>query len=130
MFIDAVVIKGQGRSFSCSIEYNENADIFKPFDLTDYNIRFRVMGAPTADAQVIVEHLITQVSDIDMDGQITNAENGEFCFTITKEDTQKLGLGNKPIMVDILDIETNDVVYTLTEGNVRNEFSRIQVVQV
>lgn len=130
MYIDAVVIKGQGRSFSCSIEINENASLFKPMDLSDYNIRFRVMGAPTADAEVLVEHLITQVSDVDIDGKITDAENGQFVFTITSEDTETLGIGNRPIMIEILNEEDSSVVYTLTEGNIYGEFSKIQIVQV
>lgn len=130
MYIDAVVIKGQGRSFSCSIEINKNASLFSPMDLSDYNIRFRVMGAPTADADVLVEHLITQVSDIDIDGKITDAENGQFTFTITAEDTDVLGIGNRPIMIEILNEDDNSVVYTLTEGNVYGEFSKVQIVQV
>lgn len=130
MFIDAVVIKGQTRSFTATINLNDNADIFNPMDLNPYNIRFRVLGAPVANAKVLVEHLITQNTEIDTGGQITNPENGEFTFTITADDTEILGLGKKPIMIDIIDAESNEFLYTLSEGSQNGEFNKVYIVQV
>lgn len=130
-FIDAVVLKGQKRKFTVSIEMrDETTQDFVPFDLTPYSIRFRVMGAPTADAAVLVEHILTQASDVEVDGRITNAQNGEFTFTITAEDTLKLGLGKKPIMIDIIMNDTQELVHTLTEGGANGEFNKIFIVQV
>lgn len=129
-FIDAVVIKGQGKTFSCHIETNENADIFIPLDLSPYSVRLRVLGSATADAKVLVEHIITQNTDKDVDGIIDDPYNGNFLFTITKEDTNILGLGNHPISLTLLDAETEEEVFTLTEGGLKGEFNSIQVVQV
>lgn len=130
-FIDAVVIKGQGKSFTVSVEARNENLVFVPFDLSPYSIRFKIMGAPTADAAVLVEHLITGTSDLTKDGLITNAQNGEFTFTITKEDTLKLGLGKKPIMIDIVDEGNPDnFQFSLTEGGSNGEFNKIFIVQV
>lgn len=130
-FIDAVILKGQGRQFTSSIQIRDDQNLdFVAFDLSPYVIRFRVMGSPAADSDVVVEHIISQISDIEDTGQITNAEAGEFTFSITAEETNLLGLGKKPIMIDILDGETNSLVYTLTEGGARGEFNKIFIVQV
>ena len=64
-YIDAVCVKGERKVFSCSIEVTDTGTVFNPLDLTDYNVRFRVLGSPTADAKVLVEHIITQVSDLE-----------------------------------------------------------------
>lgn len=129
-YIDAVVVKGRGKTFSCHIEVNENADIFKPLDLSTYSIRFRVLGSPTADAKVLVEHLITQNTEETIDGVINDPVNGDFLFTITKEDTDIIGLGNHPIEIMIVDAESLEEIYALTEGGTKGEFNSIQVVQV
>lgn len=130
-FIDAVILKGQGRQFTSSIQIRDDQNLdFVAFDLSPYVIRFRVMGSPAADSDVVLEHIISQVSDIENVGQITNAEAGEFTFSVTAEETNLLGLGKKPIMIDILDGETNSLVYTLTEGGARGEFNKIYIVQV
>lgn len=129
MFIDATVIKGQKTVKSCTIKKKSLTE-FIPFDLTDYNLRFQVLGAPTADAKVLVEHIITQVSDPDVDGQITDAVNGKFEFVITAEDTETIGLGKKPIKIDFLDVDTNEFIDSLTFGGLNGEFNKIQVVQV
>lgn len=142
MYIDATVIKGRTKSFTCSIQETDetvNNDIvhptkggfnWTPMDLSGLNIRFRIMGSPTADAKVLVEHLITELTDLETEGQITDAENGEFTFTITDEDTHKIGLGNHPIMLELVYANSEDVKITLTEGGRNGEFSKIQVVQV
>lgn len=129
MFIDATVIKGQKTVKSCTIKKKSLTE-FIPFDLTNYNLRFQVLGAPTADAKVLVEHIITQVSDPDVDGQITDAVNGKFEFVITAEDTETIGLGKKPIKIDFLDVDTNEFIDSLTFGGLNGEFNKIQVVQV
>lgn len=129
MFIDATVIKGQKTVKSCTIKKKSLTE-FIPFDLTNYNLRFQVLGAPTADAKVLVEHIITQVSDPDVDGQITDAVNGKFEFVITAEDTETIGLGKKPVKIDFLDVDTNEFIDSLTMGGLNGEFNKIQVVQV
>ena len=129
MFIDATVIKGQKTVKSCTIKKKSLTE-FIPFDLTNYNLRFQILGAPTADAKVLVEHIITQVSDPDVDGQITDAVNGKFEFVITAEDTEIIGLGKKPIKIDFLDVDTNEFIDSLTMGGLNGEFNKIQVVQV
>lgn len=130
MYIDAVVIYGQPRSFGVSIEINENADIFKPFDLSPYSIIFKVLGSSTADAEVLVEHLITQNSNRNTDGWINDPTNGEFVFTITEKDTRRLGLGQHPIQIDIIDAASGILMHSLTEGAQNGEFSKINIVQV
>lgn len=130
MYIDAVVIYGQPRSFGVSVEINENADIFKPFDLSPYSIIFKVLGSSTADAEVLVEHLITQNSNRNTDGWINDPSNGEFVFTITEEDTRRLGLGQHPIQIDIIDAASGILMHSLTEGAQNGEFSKINIVQV
>lgn len=130
MYIDAVVIYGQPRSFGVSIETNENADIFKPFDLSPYSIIFKVLGSSTADAEVLVEHLITQNSNRNTDGWINDPTNGEFVFTITEKDTRRLGLGQHPIQIDIIDAASGILMHSLTEGAQNGEFSKINIVQV
>ena len=133
MFIDAVCIKGKApHPFSCSVMVNENEDgrTFTPFDLSDYYVRFCVLGAPTADAKVLVEKIITTASDYDHIGAITDAANGQFTFTINEDDMDVLGLGKFPISLDIYEAQNNTRVVSLTEGEVQGEFSKIQVVQV
>ena len=110
-FIDAVILKGQTRQFTATIQIRDEQNLnFVPFDLSPYIIRFRVMGSPVADADVIVEHIITQNTHLETVGKITNPEAGEFTFTITAEDTNILGLGKKPIMIDILNADTQTLV--------------------
>lgn len=131
MFIDAVIVKGNAKNFSVTINVlDENENVFVPLDLNPYAIQFRVLGAPTADAKVLLEHTITQNTKINIDGQITNAEQGEFTFNITEEDTEKLGLGKFPIQINMLDVETLQHEFTLTEGGENSEFNCIRIVQV
>ena len=130
MYLDAVVIYGQPRSLGVSIEINENAGIFKPFDLSPYSIKFKVLGSSTADAEILIEHLITQNSNRNTDGIINDPTNGEFVFTITAEDTKTLGLGQHPIQIDIIDAASGILMHSLTEGAENGEFSKINIVQV
>ena len=130
-YIDATCIKGQKNMFSSTIEITEDNGIsFVPFDLNAYSIRFRVLGAPTADAKTLIEKIITQNTDIEVIGQIDNPSNGSFTFTITKDDTDILGLGKFPIKLDLLDAASGSEIYSLTLGDERSEFNAIRVVQV
>lgn len=129
-YIDATCIKGQNNSFTASIEINDNAEEFTPFDLNNYSIRFQILGSPTADAKVLVEKIITQNTDVEEFGQIDDPNNGSFTFVINKEDTNLLGLGKFPIKLDILDATSLAEIYSLTIGDERNEFNCIRVVQV
>nr|DAQ08468.1 MAG TPA: hypothetical protein [Caudoviricetes sp.] len=130
-FIDATCIKGQLNVFSSTIEVTEdNGNTFTPLDLNNFTVRLRVLGAPTADAKVLIEKMITQNSDIETLGQIDNPNNGSFTFTITKDDTNKLGFGKFPVKLDLLDAASGSEVYSLTLGDEHSEFNAIRVVQV
>lgn len=130
-YIDATCIKGQKNIFSSTIEITEDNGVsFVPFDLNAYSVRFRVLGAPTADAKTLIEKIITQNTDIEVIGQIDNPSNGSFTFTITKDDTDILGLGKFPIKLDLLDAASGSEMYSLTLGNEHSEFNAIRVVQV
>ena len=130
-YIDATCIKGQKNIFSSTIEITEDNGVsFVPFDLNAYSVRFRVLGAPTADAKILIEKIITQNTDIEVIGQIDNPSNGSFTFTITKDDTDILGLGKFPIKLDLLDAASGSEIYSLTLGDERSEFNAIRVVQV
>lgn len=131
-YIDAVVVKGATRSFSCHIETDAstNASVFTPLDLTDYSIKFRVLGAPTEDAKVLIEKIITQNTSKDTTGIIDDPTNGNFIFTISDADTDTLGLGDHPIQLIILDVNTQEELFNLTEGGQKGEFNHIQIVQV
>ena len=130
-YIDATCIKGQKNIFSSTIEITEDNGVsFVPFDLNAYSVRFRVLGAPTADAKTLIEKIITQNTDIEVIGQIDNPSNGSFTFTITKDDTDILGLGKFPIKLDLLDAASGSEIYSLTLGDERSEVNSIRVVQV
>lgn len=130
-YIDATCIKGQKNIFSSTIEITEDNGVsFVPFDLNAYSVRLRVLGAPTADAKILIEKVITQNTDIEVIGQIDNPSNGSFTFTITKDDTDILGLGKFPIKLDLLDAASGSEIYSLTLGDERSEFNSIRVVQV
>lgn len=141
-FIDAVCIYGETRQFITSLlvmmepdDTTEsyvirNGEKFVPLDLSDFSIRFKILGSATADAEVLVEHLITQITDIETEGQITDATNGEFTFTVSANDTRALGLGQHPIMLELVDVDTLAHIDTITEGGKNGEFNKIHIVQV
>lgn len=131
-FIDAVVVKGEGnKPFTVSIEQRDETETsFKPLDLSSNAVRFRVLGSSTADGKVLVEHIITSNTDIETEGQIHDASNGQFTFVVSKEDQDLLGVGKFPISIDILDINTLEHQFTLTEGDSRGEFNKLQIVEV
>lgn len=131
LYIDAVVVKGTSRTFTVSIEtLNEDGITFSPLDLDPYSVRFTVLGSATADGTVLLQKVITQNTEESEEGAITVPESGEFSFTINSDDTNTLGLGNFPIMLELLNAETLEVEFVLTEGGHQAEFNRIQVVQV
>lgn len=131
-FINAVIIKGETKPFTVSIEIKENetSSTFVPFDLSDYAVKFCIMGSTTADAKELVTKIITQNSDEDLTGQIYNAEGGQFSFVVTSEDTKKVGLGEHPIKIELLDAASLETEFILTEGGLKGEFNSIRVVQV
>lgn len=132
LYIDAVVVKGTERIFGCTVNIktqNEAKDEFNPLDLTPYSVRFRVLGSATADAKVLLEKVITQTTDEESTGIINDAENGQFEFVINIADTQLLGLGKFPIMIELLDANTLESQITLTEGGYNGEFNKLQIVQ-
>ena len=129
-YIDAVIVRGTSKTHSVSInQKTEDGQAFEPFDLSDYYIRFRVLGSATADALVLLEKIITQASDEDVDGIITDASNGQFQFHITAEDTNTLGTGKFPISIEVMDADTDESLFVLTEGGYQGEFNKIQIVE-
>lgn len=132
LFIDAVVVKGTGRTFTVSINHlQENSlTVFEPLDLNPYSIKFKIMGSSTADGKILIEKLITQNSNPDVEGLIFDPNNGQFSFTVTAEDTINLGLGDFPIMLELVDPDTLETQFVLTEGGQQAEFNKIKIVQV
>lgn len=131
LYIDAVIVKGSSRTFGVSInQKNEEDTDFEPMDLSNYAIKFSVLGSPVADGKVLVEHVITTNTTDEEGGRINNPTNGEFTFTVTAVDTNNLGLGKFPIKIEILDGTSLEVEYVLTEGNENGEFNAIRIVEV
>lgn len=131
LYIDAVIVKGSTRSFSVSInQRNEQDTGFEPLDLSDYAVRFSIMGSPVADGKVLIEHIITTNSDEETDGIIDNPTNGEFIFTVTADDTNTIGLGKFPIKLELLDASSLTVEDIITEGSEGGEFNAIRIVEV
>lgn len=131
LYIDAVIVKGSTKTFSVSInQRNEEDTGFEPFDLSDYAIRFSVLGSPVADGDVMIEHIITTNTTEEEGGCIDDPTNGEFTFTITAQDTNNLGLGKFPVKIEILDGTSLVVEHVLTEGNENGEFNAIRIVEV
>lgn len=129
-FMDAVVVKGQTKGFSCTIQINENSDNFSPLDLSLYSVRLRVLGAPTNDAKILLEKVITGNTDIETVGQIDDPENGSFTFVISADDTNSLGLGAFPLSLALIDADSLEEQYLLTEGGFTGEFNKLRIVQV
>lgn len=131
MYINATITYGLGKSYTCSLESTENNGVsFTPLDLNLFSIRFKVLGSPTADAKVLVEHIITQNTSDEDGGRIYDPDNGQFSFTVTAEDTRKLGLGHFPIAIDLLDAETEEYIDTITQGKEGEEFNKVHIVEV
>lgn len=141
LFIDAVIVKGIGRTLVVSLNHvkeesmdNEDLDIksdFEPMDLTPYHVRFRVLGSADGNGAVLIEKIITQDTDPEDIGRITNSTNaGLFSFAVNKADTEALGIGTFPISLELLDAGTGDVIASLTEGGIaQGEFSKIIIVR-
>ena len=131
LYIDAVVVYGTKKTFTVSIEtLNEDMVTFSPLDLNPYSVRFTVLGSATADGEVLLRKIITQNTEESTTGIIDVPDNGQFSFTITKDETINLGLGNHPIMLELLNAETLEPEITLTEGGLQGEFNKISIVQV
>jgi len=131
MYIDAVCVKGQGKTFTCSIQVKDETDTnFIPLDLNSYSVQFKVLGAPTLDAKTLIEHVITQNTEYDEYGQIYNAANGEFTFGLTADEINAIGLGDHPITLSLLNADDLTPATILTEGGLKGEFNKIKVVQV
>lgn len=131
LYIDAVVVYGTKKTFTVSIEtLNEDMVTFSPLDLNPYSVRFTVLGSATADGEVLLQKIITQNTEESTTGIIDVPDNGQFSFTITKEETINLGLGNHPIMLELLNAESLEPEITLTEGGLQGEFNKISIVQV
>lgn len=132
MYIDAIVVKGSSKRWGISIKQKDGGTPpqFVPMDLNDYHISFKVLGSPTADAKVLLEHIITQDTNRDTVGRIVDPNNGYFEFAISAEETNELGLGCRPISIALLDASTQEVVHILTHGGQNGEFNKLYIVQV
>lgn len=58
-----------------------------PLDLSPYKVRVQVKNSPNIKGKSIIDKIITQTSDINKEGQITNPGGGEFILHITEEDS-------------------------------------------
>ena len=136
LYIDGVVVKGIGRTFSVSIKQptEETATLTKPewepLDLSSYTIQFDILGSADGNGIVLVRKTINQISDETTEGLIREPATGEFTFVITADDTNTLGLGSYPIVIKLLDSSSGTLIHTLTEGGTKQgEFSKITVVR-
>lgn len=137
LYINAYLVYGIGRSFSVSLNQataetqNDSQPTFEPMDLSQYSIRFRVLGSATGDGVILLEKIINQVTDPSTIGQIESPESGLFTFVITADDTKMLGLGAHPITIELLDIDTGENAFTLTSGGIfQGEFNKIIITNV
>lgn len=137
LYIDGVVVYGTSRRFLVSIQQPteetqaSSNPVFESMDLSPYNIRFRILGSARGNGTVLVEKIISQISDEDTEGIIEEPSSGQFTFVVTAEDTKTLNLGSFPIIIELLDVNTNEPVYTLTEGGIaQGEFNKISIVRV
>ena len=136
LYIDGVVVIGKTRTFSVQINQvteetqNLSNPEFEPMDLSPYNIRFRLLGSAEGNGIILLEKIITQTTNRNTVGIIEEPTSGEFTFVITDDESLTLGLGNFPMTLELIDTDTEEPIYTLTEGGIaQGEFNKIQVVR-
>lgn len=136
LYIDGVVVIGKTRTFSVQINQvteetqNLSNPEFEPMDLSPYNIRFRLLGSAEGNGIILLEKIITQTTDRNAVGIVEEPTSGEFTFVITDDESLTLGLGNFPMTLELIDIDTKEPIYTLTEGGIaQGEFNKIQIVR-
>lgn len=79
-------------------------------DLSDYQgIRFQVKRQALADAQPIINKMITTTSDINDVGQITSPTQGQFTVHLKEADT-KFPTGEYPLIISLVDTNLNDII--------------------
>lgn len=126
LYIDAVVVKGVGRTFSVKVEQGDADFLFN-----DYSIVLDILGSAEGNGLILIRKTITSETPESTIGTINLSNPGEFTFTITADDTNFLGLGSFPINLRIVDIDTEETVYNLTEGGIaQGEFDKITIVRV
>ena len=136
LYIDGVVVIGKTRTFSVQINQvteetqNLSNPEFEPMDLSPYNIRFRLLGSAEGNGIILLEKIITQTTNRNTVGIIEEPTSGEFTFVITDDESLTLGLGNFPMTLELIDTDTEEPIYTLTEGGIaQGEFNKIQIVR-
>lgn len=136
LYIDGVVVIGKTRTFSVQINQvteetqNLSNPEFEPMNLSPYNIRFRLLGSAEGNGIILLEKIITQTTDRNAVGIVEEPTSGEFTFVITDDESLTLGLGNFPMTLELIDIDTEEPIYTLTEGGIaQGEFNKIQIVR-
>lgn len=134
LYLDATCVIGSDTVHTVSIEVQDDTGTgFKPLDLSDYFVRFRVLGSPEADAEILLEKMITQNTSYENYGQIYDAGGGQFSFAISADESRMLGKGSFPINLALMFASEDnepEFAYDLTLGNQKYEFSRINIVQV
>lgn len=132
IYLDAVFIIGQDTTYTASIQVkDQTGSTFTPLDLNEYQIRFRVLGSPEADAKVLIEKIINQNTTYEAFGQIYDASGGEFSFGLTADETRQLGKGDFPMDISLMTTtDPAEFVQSITCGNQKYEFSKIRIVQV
>lgn len=76
------VKQGEARGFSFTINQDST-----PFDLTGWTVDVQIKNAPYYQIPCMVEKIITETSDLNTVGQITQPTQGQFTLQINKEDT-------------------------------------------
>ncbi len=132
LFIDAIIVKGVKRVFSVNIKVpsENNPSTEQNMDLSDYNVLFRVLGSAEGNGIVLIEKIITSDTNPETIGCIDEPESGNFTFVITAEESNLLGLGAFPIMIALIDPDTQEILGPLTEGGTyQGEFNKIRIVR-
>jgi len=99
------VKQGEELNRSFTIKANGSA-----LDLSYYQgIRFQVKRQALADAQPIIDKMITTTSDINDIGQITNPTQGQFVVHLKEVDT-KYPTGEYHLVISLVDTNLNDII--------------------
>lgn len=87
--------------------YDSGEDTYKevPFDLTGRTIEVQVKMAPYIKLPALISKTITQDSDSDLVGLISEPTEGKFVMQFTKEDVDKLPPNDYALIVLLVDSE-------------------------
>jgi hypothetical protein len=74
----------QGEELNIHFYVRQDGDLM---DISDYNIHFQVKKAPLEASPSLIDKIITEVSDYNDVGRITDPQEGSFFIHLTKKDT-------------------------------------------